>query len=53
MINNSTNINKTKESLNSEDQQFYQYKQNKRQFKQWWSTIHQYKQNIWKFKQWY
>ena len=39
MINNSTNINKTKESLNSDDQQFYQYQQNKRKFKQWWSTI--------------
>ena len=39
MVNNSTNINKTKESLNSDDQQFYQYQQNKRKFKQWWSTI--------------
>ena len=34
MINNSTNINKTKESLNSDDQQFNQHKQNKRKFKQ-------------------
>ena len=39
MINNSTNINKTKESINSDGQQFNQYKQNKRKFKQWWSTI--------------
>ena len=39
MVNNSTNINKTKESLNSDGQQFYQYKQNKRKFKQWWLTI--------------
>ena len=39
MVNNSTNINKTKESLNSEGQQFYQYHQSKRKFKQWWSTI--------------
>ena len=39
MVNNSTNINKTKESLNSDDQQFHQYQQNKRKFKQWWSTI--------------
>ena len=30
MVNNSTNINKTKESFNSDGQQFYQYKQNKR-----------------------
>jgi hypothetical protein len=34
MVNNSTNINKTKESLNKDDQQFYQYQQNKRKFKQ-------------------
>ena len=39
MVNNSTNINKPKESLNSDGQQFYQYQQNKRKFKQWWSTI--------------
>jgi hypothetical protein len=29
MVNNSTNINKTKESLNSDGQQFLQYKQAK------------------------
>jgi hypothetical protein len=29
-----TNINKTKESLNSDDQQFHQYQQNKRKLKQ-------------------
>ena len=28
MDNNSTNINKTKESLNSDGQQIYQYQQN-------------------------
>ena len=39
MVNNSTNINKTKESLNSDGQQFHQYQQNKRKFKQWWSII--------------
>jgi hypothetical protein len=39
MINNSTNINKTKESLHSDDQQFHQYQQNKTKFTQWWSTI--------------
>ena len=39
MVNNSSNINKTKESLNSDGQQFLQYQQNKRKFKQWWSTI--------------
>ena len=33
MVNNSTNINKTKERLNSDGQQFNQYHQNKK-FKQ-------------------
>ena len=28
-----------KESLNSDGQQSHQYQQNKRKFKQWWSTI--------------
>ena len=39
MVNNSTNINKTKESFNSDGQQFLQYQQIKRKFEQWWSTI--------------
>jgi GTP-sensing pleiotropic transcriptional regulator CodY len=39
MVNNSTNINKTKASLSSHGQQFNQYQQNKRKFKQPWSTI--------------
>ena len=45
MVNNSTNINKTKESWNNDGQHFLQYKQNldsdvnKRKFKQWWTTI--------------
>jgi hypothetical protein len=30
MVNNSTNINKPKESLNSDGQQFYQYQQTKK-----------------------
>jgi hypothetical protein len=38
--NNSTNINKPKESLKSEGQQFHQYQQNKTNFiKQRWSTF--------------
>ena len=59
MINNSININKTKESLNSDGQQFHQ--QNKRKFKQNNKTkeslnsddqqFYQYKQNKTKFKQ--
>ena len=39
MVNNSTNINKTKESLSNDGQHFLQYKQTKRKFKQWWTTI--------------
>ena len=39
MVNNSTNINNTKGILNSDGQRFHQYLQNKRKFKQWWSTI--------------
>jgi hypothetical protein len=34
MVNNSANINKAKESLNSDGQQFHQHQQNKRKFKQ-------------------
>jgi hypothetical protein len=34
MVNNSTNINKTEESLNSGGQQFLQYQQTKRMFEQ-------------------
>ena len=34
MVNNSTNINKRKERLNSDGQQFYQYQQNKKKIKQ-------------------
>jgi MFS superfamily sulfate permease-like transporter len=33
------NINKTKEIVNSDGQQFHQYQQNKRKIKQCWSTI--------------
>ena len=39
MVNNSFNINKTKECMNSDGRQFLQYQQTKRKFKQWWSTI--------------
>jgi hypothetical protein len=47
MVNNSTNINKTKERLNSDGRQFHQYEQNKRKFKQWWSTIPTISTNWW------
>jgi hypothetical protein len=39
MVNISNNINKTKESLNNHGQQFNQYQQNERMFKQPWATI--------------
>jgi predicted oxidoreductase len=39
MVNNSININKTKESLISDGQQFHQYQQNKRKFNQRWSFV--------------
>ena len=43
MVNNSTNINKTKQSLNSDGQQFYKIK-----FK---ISTNEYQQNKIKFKQ--
>ena len=42
MVNNATNINKTKESLNSDGQQFYQYQQNKRNLNSDCKQFHQY-----------
>ena len=49
MVNNSTNINKTKESFNSDGQQFHQYQQNKRKFKSDGQEFYQYQQNKRKF----
>jgi hypothetical protein len=45
MVNYSTNINKTKESLNSDDQQFHQYQQNKESLNSDGQQFHQYQQN--------
>ena len=45
MVNNSININKTKESLNSDGQQFYQYQQNKESLNSDGQQFHQYQQN--------
>ena len=53
MVNNSTNINKTKESLNSDGQQFNQYKQNKESLNSEGQQFYQYQQNKRKFKQWW
>jgi hypothetical protein len=50
MVKNSTNINKTKESLNSERQQFHQYQQNKESLSSEHQQFHQYQQNKRKFK---
>ena len=51
MVNNSTNINKTKESLNSDGQQFHQYQQNKRNLNNDSQQFLQNEQNKRKFKQ--
>ena len=53
MVNNSINIIKTKESLNSGGQQFHQYHQNKRKINSGGQQFHQYHQNKRKFKQWW
>ena len=50
MVNNSININKTKESLNSDGQQFHQYQQNKESLNSDGQQFHQYQQNKRKFK---
>jgi hypothetical protein len=51
MVINSTNINKTKESLNSDGHQFHQYQQNKESLNSDGHQFHQYQQNKRKFKQ--
>jgi hypothetical protein len=45
MVINSTKINKTKESLNSDGQQFHQYQQNKRSLNSDGQQFYQYQQN--------
>jgi hypothetical protein len=49
-VKNSTNINKTKEILNIERQQFHQYQQNKQSLSSERQQFHQYQQNKRKFK---
>jgi hypothetical protein len=44
MVNNSTNINKSKESLNSDGQQFHQYQQNKESLNSDGQQFYQYQQ---------
>jgi hypothetical protein len=51
MVNNSTNINKTKESLNSDGQQFHQYQQRKRILSSDDQQFRQYQQNKRKLRQ--
>ena len=46
MVNNSTNNNKTKESLNSDGQQFHQYQENKQSpLNSDGQQFHQYQEN--------
>ena len=51
MVNNSTNINKTKQSLNSDGQQFYEYRKAKQSLNSDGQQFYQYQQNKTKFKQ--
>jgi hypothetical protein len=51
IVNNSSIINKTKENLNSDGQQFHQYQQNKESLNSDGRQFHQYQQNKRKFKQ--
>ena len=45
MVKNSTNINKTKESLISDGQEFHQYQQKKESLISDGQEFHQYQQN--------
>jgi hypothetical protein len=51
MVNNSSNINKTKESLDSDCLQFQQYQQTKESLDSDGQQFLQYQQNKTKFKQ--
>ena len=51
MVNNCININKTKESLNSDGQQLHEYQQNKRSLNSDGQQLHQYQQNKRRYKQ--
>ena len=53
MVNNSTNINKTKESFNSDGQQFHQYQQNKESLNSNGQQFLQYQQTKRKFEEWW
>ena len=53
MVNNSTNINKTKESLNSDDQQFTNINKTKESLNSDGQQFYQYQKNKRKFKQWW
>jgi hypothetical protein len=53
MVNISTNANKTKESLNSDGQQFHKYQQSKENLNSDGQQFHKYQQNKRKSKQWW
>jgi hypothetical protein len=50
MVNNSTDINKTKESLKLDGQQFHRYQQTKESLKLDGQQFHRHQQNKRKFK---
>ena len=51
IVNNSTNINKTKDNLNSDDQQFTNINKTKESLNSDSQQFYQYQQNKRKFKQ--
>ena len=51
MVNYSTNINKTKDSINSDGQLFHQYQQKKDSIHSDGQLFHQYQQNKRQYKQ--
>ena len=53
MVNNSANINKTKESLNSDGQQFHQHQQTNESLNSDGQQFQHHQQNKIKFKQWW
>ena len=53
MVNYSTNINKTKNSINSDGQLFHRYQQNKNSINSDGQLFHQYQQNKKQYKQWW
>ena len=53
MVNNSSNIKKNREILNSDGQHSHQYEQNKESLNSDGQQFHKYQQNKRKFKLWW